>query len=83
MTEFDLRWYNKDGTLAGEKCFPVTEDEVRNAFGIKPDEYIGDCLAVTPHLGIWCFVEKLAKVEVQLGVYDYFVEVSRYDTGSP
>jgi hypothetical protein len=72
---FYLTWFEKDGNgLIGESLLPgVTDDNVRAAFGLEPDEYPGDCLEVSVDILPWLKPRAIG-IKVELDQFDYFVE---------
>jgi len=73
---FELNWFdeNDDDELAGEVDLPVTEDEVRLAFGLSADEWSWDCLLVTSQQVEW--LQDKTGISIELDRYKYFVDVS-------
>jgi hypothetical protein len=74
MSEFYLMRYHKiNGDLVDETLLEgVSEDDVRRAFGLSENEYPGDCLHIS---GLQD--DFFLKGSLDLGNYDYFVEIRR------
>lgn len=78
VVAFELaRWVEGSDRIQTHDMDGVTEQEVRKAFGLAPDEYPGDCLEVTAQQ-----VEWLTSIgfDIDMDVYKYSVGI--YDASA-
>lgn len=76
---FQITWFNNEtNELQGEISIDATADEVRELFGLEPDEYPGDGLQAFTHHMQWIY-NKIAEQGVDIVIdqhkHSIYVEI--------